>query len=62
MYREKQVVDVVARTERDARRTKKHEQNMRAMGMATNDDAAKAETHDHDHNHAGHDHSHDEKK
>lgn len=56
MYREKQVIDVVARTERAARRAKKHEQNLHAMGVSSGD-AAKEEKHDHDH-----DHAHDEKK
>lgn len=61
MYREKQVVDVVARAERTARRTKKHDQTLRSMGMAGNEATeTKAETHDHDH--AGHDHSHKEEK
>ena len=53
MYREKQVVDVVARAERTARRTKKHDQTMRAMGVAGKEETTTtAEAHDH----AGHDH------
>lgn len=54
MYREKQVVDVVARAERTARRTKKHDQTMRSMGMAGKEETTTtAEAHDH----AGHEHA-----
>jgi hypothetical protein len=54
MYREKQAVDVVARAERTARRTKKHDQTMRSMGITGSEETTTAaEAHDH----AGHDHA-----
>ena len=54
MYREKQVIDVVARTERAVRRTKRHEQTLRSMGISGKEETTTtAEAHTHE----GHEHA-----
>lgn len=52
MYRGNQVIDVVARTERDQRRTEKKTKNLESMGMAK-------QTAD---EHEGHEHTHEEEE
>ncbi|HET8581088.1 MAG TPA: 50S ribosomal protein L32 [Candidatus Paceibacterota bacterium] len=52
MYRGKQVIDVVARTERTQRRTKRREQLLAELGMTSASEGGADE----------HDHSHDEQK
>lgn len=53
-YRGVQVIDIVARTERESRRNTKREQTLRSMGIAGKEETTTAaEAHDHE----GHEHA-----
>lgn len=61
-YRGRQVIDVVARTERLQKRAKRKEADARAAGLDTGSAPQAEATHEHDHSHDDHQHDHGEAK